>query len=317
MHKVSIIIPSRNSPFLKQTVDDIFAKATGDVEVIVVLDAYWPEPILTPRKNMTIVHKGRVCGMRVNVNAGARVATGKYLMKCDDHCKFGEGFDEILKTDCEEDWLSVPSRYSLDPDKWERTKGPIDYLTLTFPFNTDEVKGTGLHDIKWRGESGISGGYFHRENERKNFLIDDIIAFQGSCWFMHRKKFFEIECLKEKPLRQEAEELCLKVWLSGGRVIRNKNTWYAHLHKGKRFRVNYGLSKRHLVETEMYYNDLWMNNKWSGQTKTMEWLIDKFWPLGGWPEDWKDPKYQRDYVHPRDDLLKKWKRGNGILPNNQ
>jgi len=316
MDKVSVIIPSRSPSHIHQTVEDVFSKATGNIEVIVMLDAYLPEPYLKLHKDLIVVHVGKVRGMRANVNTGAKIATGKYIMKCDDHCMFGEGFDEILKADCEENWLSVPSRYSLDPEKWERTKGPIDYLTLTFPFNTDEVKGTGLHDKKWRGEHGIHGRYFHMEKKRKHIPIDDIIAFQGSCWFMHKKRFFEIECLEEKPLRQEAEELCLKVWLSGGRVIRNKKTWYAHLHKGKKYGKSFGLSKRQIVETEMYYNDLWMNNKWPGQTRTIEWLIDKFWPLDGWPEDWKDPKYQRDYVHPRDDLLKKWKRGNGILPNN-
>ena len=314
MDKLSVIVPSRNCIFLKPTVDDIFEKAASDIEVIVVLDGCWPEVPLSPNKNLVVVHKGEVYGMRANINTAARISKGKYIMKCDDHCMFAEGFDEILKADCEPDWLAVPSRYSLDPEKWERTKGPIDYLTLSFPFNTETVKGTGLHDMKWRGESGVLGGYFHREKERKHILIDDIITFQGSCWFMHKKRFFDIECLKEKPLRQEAEELSFKVWLSGGRVIRNKKTWYAHLYKGRRYPDNFKLSRRQIVESEMYYNDLWMNNKWPGQTRTMEWLIDKFWPLGGWPGDWKDPKYQRDYVHPRDDLLTEWKAGNGILP---
>ena len=39
---VSIIIPSRNEPFLQHTIDDILAKAAGEIEVIVVLDGYWP-----------------------------------------------------------------------------------------------------------------------------------------------------------------------------------------------------------------------------------------------------------------------------------
>ena len=70
---------------------------------IVVLDAYWPDPPLDPHKNLIVVHRGKVGGMRSNVNIGTRVATGKYIMKCDDHCMFGEGFDETLKADCEED----------------------------------------------------------------------------------------------------------------------------------------------------------------------------------------------------------------------
>ena len=99
MDKVSIIIPSRDSIFLKPTVDDIFAKATGDIEVIIMLDGCWPDPNLNAYKDMTIIHIGEVRGMRTNVNAAARIASGKYIMKCDDHCMFGEGFDEILKAD--------------------------------------------------------------------------------------------------------------------------------------------------------------------------------------------------------------------------
>lgn len=37
--KVSVIIPSRNGmPYTQKTVDDLIAKAEGDIEIIVVLD---------------------------------------------------------------------------------------------------------------------------------------------------------------------------------------------------------------------------------------------------------------------------------------
>ena len=35
---ISVIIPARNEPFLQKTVDDVFEKAHGDLEVIVILD---------------------------------------------------------------------------------------------------------------------------------------------------------------------------------------------------------------------------------------------------------------------------------------
>jgi hypothetical protein len=96
---------------------------------------------------------------------------------------------------------------------------------------------------------------------------------------------------------QEAQELGMKIWLSGGRVIRNKKTWYAHLHKGKTHGRGYYLSKQSMVESEIYSTDLWMNDKWEGQTRPLKWLIDKFWPLEGWPEDWQDSKYQQQHEH--------------------
>lgn len=286
MDKVSVIIPARDCPFLKPTVDDIFKKATGDIEVIIMLDGCWPNPRLDTHKNLILVHTGTVKGMRTNINAAARIAKGKYIMKCDDHCMFGESFDEILKADCESDWLAVPSRYGLDPEKWERTKGPIDYLTLTYPFIDDKMYGKGFHGKKWRG---FTGDFWHLEKERKDILIDDILTFQGSCWFMHKDKFFDIECFDDKKYTffQEAQELGFKVWLSGGRVIRNKKTWYAHMHKGQKYGTNFGLSKKKKYKDEDTCVDFWMNNRWHKQTRQFKWLIDKFMPLEGWPEDWE------------------------------
>ena len=41
---LSVIIPSRNEVFLQQTIDDVLRNAVGEIEVIAVLDGYWPEP---------------------------------------------------------------------------------------------------------------------------------------------------------------------------------------------------------------------------------------------------------------------------------
>jgi len=289
MSKLSVIIPARNEQFLSKTVDDLFDKATGDIEVITMLDGCWADPPLNKHKNLIIVHRGTVHGMRANINAAARIASGKYIMKLDGHCMVGEGFDEILKADCEPDWLVVPSRYSLDPEKWERTRGPVDYLMLTFPYVHDDLYGQGLHGRKWKGEKGLNGSFWYRERERKDILIDDIMTFQGSCWFMHRDRFFDIECLDVQmySIFQEAQELGFKIWLSGGRVVRNKKTWYAHLHKGKKYGTKYNLSKKAKLEAESKTVDYWMNNKWPKQTRDFKWFVEKFWPIDGWPDDWE------------------------------
>lgn len=295
--KVTIVLPSRNEPFLQKTVDEIFKNAKGPVEVIAVLDAYWPDPPLKPHDDMVIVHKGDVAGMRSNINTAARMATGKYFMKLDAHCMLGEGFDEILKADCEKNWIAVPSRYSLDGDKWQRTRGPHDYLFLTFPYTIDDLYGFGFHGRKWKGEKGLTGSFWHMEKKKKDILIDDIIIFQGSCWFMHLEHFFAIDCMDEinYNLHQEATELAFKTWLSGGRVIRNKKTWYAHLHKGTKHRRGFYLSKRQMINSEIYSADFWMNNRWKKQIRPLSWLIEKFWPLEGWPDDWQDPKYVSEH----------------------
>jgi len=313
MDKVSVIIPSRNCRFASKTVDDIFEKATGDIEVIIMLDGYWPNPPLNDHENLVVIHTGTPQGMRENTNAAARIANGKYIMKCDDHCMFDKGFDEKLKNDCERNWIAIPSRYSLDAEKWKKTRGPVDYQYLTFPYFCDDTYGTGFHGKKWRGPYGLTGGFWHMENEKKDIKIDDIIIFQGSCWFMHRSHFFNMDCLDAKNynFHQESLELSFKTWLSGGRVIRNKNTWYAHMHKskdngGRGFRM----SKREMVESELFSTDFWMNNRWPKQTRKLKWLIEKFWPLEDWPEDWDNPKHAQNWVHPWHEKQKRLEKEN-------
>ena len=254
-----------------------------------MLDAWWPNPPLRDDKRVIIVHKREPLGVRNSMNAGVRLAKGKYIMKSDDHCMFKEGFDEVLKKDLEDHWISVPSRYSLDAEKWERTRGPIEYLCLTYPYIKHRIHGYGLHGAKWLGEHGLEGSYWHLERERKDIKIDDLMMFQGSCYFTTKSHWESIDGLDEENhyvLFGEAIELSLKTWISGGRVIRYKNTWYAHLHKTKEHKPDFRLSRSRKIQSAIYDANYWMNNKWPKQIHDIKWLVDKFGPIDGWPETW-------------------------------
>jgi glycosyltransferase involved in cell wall biosynthesis len=318
---LSAIIPSRNAPswpFLQRTVDDLFNKAAEEVEVIVILDGFRPDPPLKEQKNLTVVFHPEAQGMRQGINLGASIAKGKYIMKVDDHCMFDAGYDKALKENCDDNWLAVPSRFALHGEQWLEGKerpfkyGPVEYLYLTFPYNLDDQFGFGFHGKKWRGEYGLTGGYYAREKKRKDIRIDDMLSFQGSCWFMHRKRFFENGCMQTEGYfqHQEAQEMCFKVWLSdGGRCVINKKTWYAHLHKGSDYGRGYHMLKHHQIKSNIYSADTWMNNKWSGQTRPMKYVIDKFWPLEAWPEDWDNPKHWENYDY------EIWHRANTLRGN--
>jgi glycosyltransferase involved in cell wall biosynthesis len=313
---LSVIIPSRNVPtwpFVSKTIDGLFEQATGDVEVVIVLDGYEPNPPLQERDNLTIIHNNTSQGMRVAINQAVSVAKGKYVMKTDDHCKFSEGYDVILAADCDDNWLAVPARYSLDGQAWldgkenVRKYGPIHHLYLTYPFRNDEQFSWGMHGKKWMGEYGVTscnccrkGGYFHREEQRKNILIDDILSIQGSCWFMPRQLFHDLDCMQVQGYGdyQEAQELIFKVSLSGGRCVVNKNAWYAHLHKGSDWGRGYSsVSYNEKRRSEIYSTDFWLNNKWPKQIKTFKELIENplWWPMDLWPTDWDNPEMFKKY----------------------
>lgn len=74
MSKLSVIIPSRNEIFLKKTVEDLLSKAEGEIEVIAVLDGYWPTPPLNDDNRLIILHRGDAMGMRAAINGVAAIA---------------------------------------------------------------------------------------------------------------------------------------------------------------------------------------------------------------------------------------------------
>jgi glycosyltransferase involved in cell wall biosynthesis len=310
MALLSVIIPSRNCKYVSKTVDDIFENATGECEVIVLLDGYWPNPPIKDYPNLTIIHKAQVTGMRNSVNLGANVAKGKYIMKCDDHCMFGKGFDEILQKDMEDNWLVNPSRYSMDVEKWVRTRGPVEYLYITYPYVKDNLYGNGLHGKKWIGENGIGENmgvqqFYWKEDHRRDIPIDDMMTFQGSCWFMAREHYFRIGQLDEKwcdLMENEPQELGFKTWLSGGRCVVNKNTWYAHMHKNERELDNRGrtwkLSWEAMRQTGRLQTWYWMNDKWPLATRKMKWFVEHFWPIPSWLENWEEDKIRYENEHP-------------------
>jgi len=260
----------------------VLAKSTGDIEVIVVLDGYWPDPPLQEDPRLRIIHKGESQGMRAAINSAAAIATGEYICKCDAHCMFAEGFDEILPRDCEDNWVCIPRRYSLDAEKWailDNGKSPVDYHYLCWPWaKPDEV---GLHGQVWN----------ERARARKDILVDDEMSSQGSCWFMTKKHFdHHLKGLSEVGYGrfvQEFQEIGNKTWLGGGRVVINKKTWYAHLHKGRTYGRGYFISKGEMVRGTYYSADHWFYNKWPERKYDLAWLVDKFWPVPTWPADWK------------------------------
>ncbi|MBI4058105.1 glycosyltransferase family 2 protein [Candidatus Microgenomates bacterium] len=284
---LSVIIPSRNEQYLAKTVDDIFNKAKGEIEVIVILDEN--DQKLTPRPHLIVAKKIGKPGMKSAINQGVDIARGKYIMKTDAHCMFGEGFDVILTQNHQNDWIQIPRRYSLQAETWSiKPNRPIvDYEYFVFPFAEVTSVRTG-------------GKWYGRAEDRKELLIDETMVFQGSCWFTTKEHYNRIGRLEINPKTKdefilEPEELAFKTWLSGGKVMVSKKTWYAHYHKGNGNR-GYFIDKKTMRKQRIFHINYWMHDKWPKATLKMEWFIERFWPIPGWPQDWKDPKHELEYL---------------------
>ena len=290
---VSVIVPSRVDQYLQRTIDDLSEKAEGEIEIIVVLDGYWPSPMLKNDSRVITLHQGTVhdnLGMRAAINAGVSISKGEYIMKVDEHVMMDQGYDVKLVADCQDNWVVIPRRKRLDAETWtliEDGRPDIDYMYIEYPYVKPLDKTQGLHGAEWK----------QRGFERKDVLIDDTPSMQGSCWFLSRKYWDRIIGEMDSSLygtfTMEAQEIGMKTWLSGGRVVVNKKTFYAHWHKGSKGK-GYGFSreqwKKHAESMEkgrLYGINYWL------QTEDFKydwgWFVgEKFPDMPGWSKDWRE-----------------------------
>lgn len=253
---ISIIIPSVNDPYLQKTIDDIRAKAETDIEIIVVLDE-----VEANVSNARVIKNPKRKGLRGTVNTGVANSRGDYILKTDEHCMFGQGFDRILLENIEDNWIVIPRRYNLDVEKWKRMDDlPIDYDRLA-------IRPEKIGGVRWS----------QRAEERNHLPLDETMVFQGSCYFMSRKHWDWLGGLQEEgygPFANEAVELALKTWLGGGKVMVNKNTWYAHKHR--KFGRVVAPSGKLVDKGNLYSKDYWLNNRWEGRKYDFNWLMKRF-----------------------------------------
>ncbi len=217
---LSVIIPSYKDPLLHKTIDSLLENATGEIEIIAVLDGYWPTQPFIKDSRVRVIHLGKNRGMRRAINAGVAISKGEYLMRTDEHCSFGKGYDAILTKDLEPNWIVTPRRYFLDPDKWEVMDiPPVDFMKL-------KIVGMGNGIQKFSGVEAPGDD---------NQSIQESMAMQGSCWVMRKswwdKVIGELENEGYGPHYQDSHEMVFKTWKEGGKLMVNKNTWHAHKHR--------------------------------------------------------------------------------------
>jgi glycosyltransferase involved in cell wall biosynthesis len=223
MIKVSVVIPSFKDPLLHKTIDSLLENSElgEQLEIIPVLDGYWPDIPIKKDDRIKVVHLGKNRGMRGAINAGVRVAKGEFIMRTDEHATFGKGYDRVLTSVFADDWIVTPRRYFLDPVKWEVMNiPPVDYMKLKI-VNYD--RGQKFSGVEWK------------RPERDEFSIDETMAMQGSCWIMKKawweKVIGELQSEGYDTHYQDSHEMVFKTWKAGGRLVVNKNTWHAHKHR--------------------------------------------------------------------------------------
>ena len=269
---ISIIIPSRSEKYLNRTIKDIQAKAKGDIEIIVVLDGQDEKRL----EGVKYIYHPKPIGMKYAINSGVKIATGEYLMKIDAHCIVSPGFDAQLLKDHQPNWIQIPRRYFLNEEIWEPDFNQfIDYEYWIWP---KHYKPVSLHGFKWH----------ERTAQRADIMIDDILTFQGSFWFMTRAWWDKCDFMLDEGYNelhaQEAVYLGNTTWMNEGRVVVNKNAWYCHLYGKRGYRIDHSNRDKCYI----YSYKHWVTDNKEGFIK----LIERFWPLPNWPDNWKERLWQ-------------------------
>ena len=270
MDRVSVIIPGRNEIYFQNTIDSILENATGDIEVIPVIDGYKPDPplIITDDRVKPVFLKEAI-GQRAAYNLGVKNSTGKYVMKLDAHALVSPGFDEVLKSHCPPKTVVLPEMRRLDVKNWkDKPRGKTHFMYF----------GIDVFCHYWKD---------YRKREAAKVEYPEVLTGQGSCWFTTREWNDYIGLLDEElgSWGKVGIEISLKTWLCGGRQILNKNAWQAHWFRVGEGRFPYPLSGRQVGRAKnLTWNNFFFKKTgaFENQVRPFKWLMDKFAPIPSW-----------------------------------
>jgi len=298
---LSILIPARNEMFLAQTVQDILDNMQGETEIIIVCDGNWPEPPIRDHPRVSIIYHSQSIGQRAATNEAAKMSTAKFIMKCDAHCAFDEGFDVKLMKTFEYDWTVIPRMYNLHAFDWECQSCKNRVYQGPKPVKCEKCLKAAEFErfIVWKPRRNCRSDFmrfdselhfqYWKEFEKREESKGDFaptMSLLGACWMLHRERYWEIEGMDEAhgSWGQMGTELACKTWLSGGQLLVNKTTWFSHL-----FRTQPGFGFPYpnpgIQAARNRSRELWFNDSWHLQKYPLHWMLRKFAPIPGWEEE--------------------------------
>lgn len=299
MIDLSILVPARNEEFLSRTVQDILENVEGNTEIIIVLDGYLPDPTVPKSERVTVIYHPEAVGQRAATNDAAKVAKGKYLMKVDAHCAFDKGFDvKMLQAFKEvgDNVTMIPVMRNLHAFDWVCENGHRRYQGkegVCPVCGKPEIK-----DIVWIAKQSPSRFTYtfdktmhfqywselaKRPDNVEQGQLRETLSIQGSCFMLTKERYFALDICSEtfNSWGQQGVEVACKTWLSGGRVIANLNTWYAHLFRTNNFGgFPYSNPESLIDQNRELSRELFQRNKWPLAIHNFQWLLDKFNPPG-------------------------------------
>ena len=307
-YDLSICIPSRNEEYLNRTIQDILEHKKGKTQILIGLDGQWPvEPIKT-HPDVTVLFYPESIGQRAMTNQLVQLSRAKYIMKCDAHVAFDEGFDVKMVeafSKVDENVVMAPVMRNLHIFNWVCPNGHTRYQGPSGPCK--ECGAETKKDVVWIPKTNPQSvsycfdpephfqyfnEYKNREEYKKMFnetKLTESMSLQGSCFMVTREKYWELNLGDEEfgSWGSQGIQIACSFWLSGGRVLINHDTWYAHLFRtqGGDFGFPYEISGRQTEAAKKLARDKMTENKWPKQIHPVSWLVEKFWPVAHWSNE--------------------------------
>ena len=300
-YDLSVIIPAgRKEEFTAQTVMDILKNKRGKTEVIVVMDGWWANPPVDDHQDVRIIHLAEPVGQRAAQNLGVKLSRARYVMKLDCHCSVDEGFDVKMLDAFKEvgdNVTMVPIMRNLWVFDWKckhcglrEYQGPkptkcrneaCDDLPVEFNKKLVWKAKNSPQSTAYRFTKELRFKFFPELKRHQEGDFVESMSLQGSCFMCTREKYWELNLCDETMggYGMQGSEVALKTWLSGGRVLCNTRTFYAHEFRTKGgYAFPWGNPARDQQKSIKTIQSLFLNNSWPQQTKPLSWLLEKFWP---------------------------------------
>lgn len=304
-YDLACIIPSRNEEWLSNTVEDILKNKRGKTEIIVILDGAKALKPLPDHPDLTVVYTSEPFGQREATNQGVRLSQAKYVLKCDAHVAFDEGFDVKMIDGFKEvgdNVTMVPAMYNLHVFDWKCMKcGKRTYMGPT-PRECADCDNVRHFEKKlvwtprwnrrtefWMFDSEPHFQYWSEYKKRPEAQgqIVEVMSLIGACFMLTRENYWKWNiCDKEfGSWGSQGVEISCKSWLLGDGLFVNKNTWYSHLFRTQKdFGFPYPQSNTQVQNAKKRAKEMFFGNKLENQKHPLSWLIEKFWPIPGWSE---------------------------------
>jgi hypothetical protein len=253
---------------------------------------------------VTLVYHPVSVGQRAVTNEAAHLARAKYVMKLDAHCSVAQGFDKIMLADMQDDWTMVPTMRNLWAFDWVCNKCSKHTYQGPTPVKCAECDNTLVfsREMKWIAKNNPQSNsytfdptphfqYFREFNKRPEGKgdITPTMSLQGSCFLMTKRHYFDLNVCDEEfgSWGSQGIEVAVKTWLSGGQVMVNHKTYYAHMFRtqGGDFGFPYPMSGKQVDFAKSRARDIFFTGKFDKAIHPMSWLVERFWPIPFWTDE--------------------------------